>query len=162
MFVALVERALGGGVVAPCLAACGAAGVVAVEQPANDFGEQLAVGVFGFGVHGVGPVIVGQDHPEAVGSGVFGAAPQLMHVCAGDRGGVFVVGFAAEVGVDVGVVGVAAAAHGHVGEGPAGGFGDDDPAPAAAMLPPAPLPVAVSLAGELRRQRGDSPALSSV
>jgi hypothetical protein len=80
---------------------------VAVEQPANDFGEQLAVGVFGFGVHGVGPVIVGQDHPEAVGSGVFGAAPQLMHVCAGDRGGVFVVGFAAEVGVDVGVVGVA-------------------------------------------------------
>jgi hypothetical protein len=55
-----------------------------------------------------------------------------------------------------------AAAHGHVGEGPAGGFGDDDPAPAAAMLPPAPLPVAVSLAGELRRQRRDSPALSSV
>jgi hypothetical protein len=55
-----------------------------------------------------------------------------------------------------------AAAHGHVGEGPAGGFGDDDPAPAAAMLPPAPVPVAVSLAGELRRQRGDSPALSSV
>ena len=37
--------------------------------------------------HGVGPVNVGQDHPEVVGSGVFGAAPQLMHVCAGDRAG---------------------------------------------------------------------------
>ena len=37
----------------------------------------------------------------------------------------FVVGFVAEVGVDVGVVGVAAAAHGHIRHGPAGGFSDD-------------------------------------
>jgi hypothetical protein len=37
----------------------------------------------------------------------------------------FVVGFAAEVGVDVGVVGVAAVAQGHVGRCAAGGFADD-------------------------------------
>jgi hypothetical protein len=48
--VALVERALGGAVFAPGLAARGAAGVVAIEQPADDVGEQLALGVFGFGV----------------------------------------------------------------------------------------------------------------
>ena len=42
---------------------------------------------------------------------------------AGDRCGMFVVGFAAEVGVDVGVVGVAAAVPRR--PMPAGGFADD-------------------------------------
>lgn len=42
--VALVERALGGGVFAPGLPACGAAPVVALKQPPDDVGQQLAIG----------------------------------------------------------------------------------------------------------------------
>jgi hypothetical protein len=80
-----MERALRGGVFAPGLVACAAAGVVAVEQPADDVGEQLAVGVFGFGVHGAWALIVGQDHPEVVSGVVFGAAPQHVHGCACDK-----------------------------------------------------------------------------
>lgn len=59
--------------------------------------------------------------PEVVGGGVFGAAPQHVHV---DRGGVFMVGFAAESGVDVDLVAMTAAAHADVGQCAAGGFAD--------------------------------------
>ncbi|HYB37843.1 MAG TPA: hypothetical protein VEF72_20300 [Mycobacterium sp.] len=72
--------------------------------------------MFGFGVNALRELIVGQDHPEVVGGEVFGAAAQHVHVVAGDRAGVFVVGFAAKSGVDVGVVAVTAAAHADVGQ----------------------------------------------
>jgi len=35
-------------------------------------------GACGDGVHGVGAVVVGQDHPEVVGGRVFGAAVHLL------------------------------------------------------------------------------------
>jgi hypothetical protein len=84
-----------GGVLPPRLAPGGAAFVVAVQQGGDDAGQQDAVGACGFGVHGAGSLVVGQDHPEVVCGGVFVAAPQGMDVGAGDRCDVLAVGLAA-------------------------------------------------------------------
>ena len=83
-----VAGAVLGGVSAPGVRAVGAALVVAVQQGRHDGGQQFAVGACGDGVHGARAVVVGQDHPEVVGGGVFGAAVHLVDVCVGDRRGV--------------------------------------------------------------------------
>ena len=44
-------------------------------------GQQFAIGACGYGVHGARPVVVGQDDPEVVGGGVFGAAAHRWMPC---------------------------------------------------------------------------------
>jgi hypothetical protein len=70
-------------------------------------------------------VVVGQDHAEVVGGGVFGAAAQLVDLAVVEDGAVFVVGFAGLTGVDVGVVVFAAAGHRDVSPSAGSGFAQD-------------------------------------
>jgi hypothetical protein len=72
-----------GGVPAPGLGAVSAALVVAVQQGRNTGGQKLMVGACGHGVHGAGAVVAGENHPEALGGGVFGAAVHLIDALAG-------------------------------------------------------------------------------
>jgi hypothetical protein len=51
----------GGAVVAPGFAAGGAALVLAVQELADVVGQLFAIGLLGFNVHGVGPLVVGGD-----------------------------------------------------------------------------------------------------
>ncbi len=43
-----------------------AACVVALQEIGDHLGKQVSLGAFSFGVHGAGPVVVGQDRPEVV------------------------------------------------------------------------------------------------
>lgn len=99
-----------------------AAFLMAVEDLADYVGKVLAGGVFGFGMHRAGAIFVGQNHLKSLRGSVFGAAPRHMHTDVG--GAVFVVGFAAEAGVEVGVVGLAAAAEPDVGLGAGSGLAE--------------------------------------
>lgn len=73
-FVGGLARTCGCGVFAPHLAAGAAALLLAYEQIRDDIGQQMAFSALGFGVHGVRPVIIGQDHPEVVCGRVIGTA----------------------------------------------------------------------------------------
>jgi hypothetical protein len=39
---------------------------VALQEIGDHLGKQVSLGAFSFGVHGAGPVVVGQDRPEVV------------------------------------------------------------------------------------------------
>lgn len=111
---------------APSLCARGAALVMSVKQGGHRLGHQIAVGAFGDCVHGAGAVVVGgQDRVQCVRGSMFGAPMQLVNR---GLGGVLVVGFVGDGGVDSHVVFVAAAGHRDVGQGAAGPIGQHRPA----------------------------------
>jgi hypothetical protein len=73
--------AFSGDVLAPGVSPLGAALVVAFQQVCHDREQQLlALAAFGVGVHGTGVVVLGQDHPQKVGSSAFVAATHLVHL----------------------------------------------------------------------------------
>ena len=49
----------------------------------------LALAAFGVGVHGTGVVVLGQDHPQKVGSSAFVAATHLVHLGGAEQVAVF-------------------------------------------------------------------------
>jgi hypothetical protein len=110
--------------------ASGAAGLVAVEKVCDLYGEVLGGCAFGFGVHGAGAVVVGQDLAEVVRGAVGVAATQGVDVGAHLRWNVLVVGFAGDVSVDEGFVGGSAAGHGDIRHGARGVLAEDWRVPA--------------------------------
>ena len=90
--------AFGCAVSAPGVSPLGAALVVACPAVCHDRGELVGIGAFGVGVHGERAVVVGQDHPQAVGGGVFVASAQLVHLGGVEQVAVLVVGFTGRSG----------------------------------------------------------------
>ena len=64
--VASVPRLFSIEVRVPCDLPCPAAVVVAFKYLGDGRGELVRLDGFGFGMHGAGPIVVGQDHPEVV------------------------------------------------------------------------------------------------
>jgi hypothetical protein len=52
----------------------------------------VGIGAFSLDVHGERTVVVGQDHPQAVGGGVFVAAAHLVYLGSVEQVAVLVVG----------------------------------------------------------------------
>jgi hypothetical protein len=71
----------------------------------------VSCGAFGFVVHSAGAVVMGEDLSEVAGGGVGVAAAQGVDVGGGRGCGVLVVGFAGDVLVDGGFVGLASAGY---------------------------------------------------
>jgi len=91
--------------------------LVPLKQVVYHLRKQMEIVTFGFGVHGAGFVVVGQDRPEVVCSGVFVIAAGDVNAVSGDWFGVIVVGFVGDALVEECLVVVPSAGHRHVQHG---------------------------------------------
>ena len=72
--VGCTEAAGRSGALAPRIASGDQPFVVPFQDATDNVGEQFAVGLLGFNVHGAGPVVVGDDTAKVVRGCVFGPA----------------------------------------------------------------------------------------